>query len=487
MNHLQGDDDMNVRPFLINNEWTIGGAKPIVSINPADGSEVATVGRANKADVEAAIAAARAALKNPAWRDLKPHERAKYLYRMGDLLSADAERIARLQTKDNGKTIRETRGQVASAANTFRYYASVCETFESHVTPSRGNYWTMTVYEPVGVVSTIAPWNSPITLEAQKLAPALAAGNTVVHKPSSTTPMMALEYARIAVEAKLPPGVLNVVIGSSEVGDIMVEHPDVRMVSFTGGTEVGRRIAEICGRRLIPSSMELGGKSPHIVFADADLKKAIPSTGDGIFSGAGQSCVAGSRIFVEESVYEDYLAGLKAFAEAYRIGVPDDEATDMGPLASFSHRETVEKYVELGRQDGAKLVTGGSRPKGGAFDKGAYYTATILTGVDNRARVAREEIFGPVAVVIPFKNEADLIAQANDTNYGLASGVWTRDYPKAWRVARALEAGTVWINTYKQLSITTPFGGFKESGMGREKGYHNILHYMQEKGIYWGL
>ena len=478
---------MDVQPFLIDNAWVTGGGEPFVSTNPADGSDLAMVGGADASDVDAAVSAAKAALENPEWRDLKPHERALLLHRIGELLDSDTENLARLQMRDNGKTMRECRAMVGKAAASFRYFAAVCETFEGELPAPRGNNWPVTVYEPVGVVGAITPWNSPLTLEAQKLAPVLAAGNAIVLKPSEVTPLIALEHARIAVEAGLPPGVVNVVSGGGDIGRALVGHAGVDMISFTGGTKTGSAIAAEAGRLLKPVMLELGGKSPNIVFADADLAKAVEGAGLGIFSGGGQSCTAGSRIFVDEAILDEFVDGLRAFAQNFRFGPPENEDTDSGPLASFAHRDRVDELVEIGRGEGAHVLTGGARPGDGILAKGAYYPATILTGLDNRARISQEEIFGPVAVILPFKGEDDLIDQANDTVYGLAAGVWTCDYRRAWRVARAIRAGTVWINTYRQSAITSPFGGFKQSGLGREKGLQGMRTYMEPKAIYWSM
>jgi betaine-aldehyde dehydrogenase len=476
---------MHLQPFMIGNQWRDGQGIPFVSVNPSDGAEVARIAAAGPEDVNDAVKAARAALSSPSWAGLKHHERAGFLYRMADLVTASAEHLARVQMQDNGKTFSECLSQAKSAAATFRYYAAACETFESELTTQRGPSVTMTVYEPVGVIAAITPWNSPLTLEAQKLAPILAAGNTVVLKPSEVTPRVALEYARLTVEAGFPAGVVNVVTGAADVGRALVEHDGVDMVSFTGGTAAGRAIAAAAGQRLKPVVLELGGKSPHIVFADADLQKASTSVADGIFSGGGQSCIAGSRVFVEASIFEPFTEAFKAAARDYTLGAPDAPGTKMGPMVSFNHRDHVARAVELAREEGGQILVGGDLPSGEVFGQGAYYPATVIGGVTNRARVCQEEIFGPVAVVLPFENESDLIAQANDTEFGLAAGLWTADFAKAWRVARAIQAGTVWINTYKETSISTPFGGFKQSGLGREKGRQGMRTYMEPKGLYW--
>ncbi|WP_102818398.1 aldehyde dehydrogenase, partial [Burkholderia humptydooensis] len=398
------------------------------------------------------------------------------------------EALAQLQRRDNGKPISETRALVASAANTFRYFAACAETLDDALTPSRGDYLSMSVHEPLGVVAAITPWNSPIASDAQKLGPALAAGNAVVLKPAEVTPLASLALARLCEQAGVPPGVISVLPGKgSVIGDALVRDPLVKKVSFTGGTEVGRGIARLAAEKLMPLSLELGGKSPTIVFDDADLDHAVNGVLFGIFSSSGESCIAGSRLFVQRAIYDAFVARLVDAARKLRVGDPASERTQMGPLITAQHLGTVERYVALGRDEGGRVLCGGERPTGEGRDAGFFYLPTILDGLSNRARICREEIFGPVLVALPFDDEAALVAEANDSVFGLAAGIWTRDYKRAWRVARALDAGTVWINTYKQFSISTPFSGRKESGMGREKGSLGIREYMQQKSLYWGL
>jgi acyl-CoA reductase-like NAD-dependent aldehyde dehydrogenase len=477
-----------VLPILVAGEWRRGRGDVYESRYPADDSLNAELAAASIGDVEEAIEAADAARRRPDWADLKPHERGSILYRIGALLRSRADELAQLQRRDNGKPIGETRALVASAAGTFQFFAAACETLEETITPPRGDDLTMSVHEPMGVVAAITPWNSPIASEAQKLAPALAAGNAVIVKPAEVTPLAALELGRICMEAGVPPGVVSVLPGKgSVIGDAIVKHPLVKKVSFTGGTTTGRALARIAADKLMPVTLELGGKSPTIVFEDADLDHAVAGVLFGIFSSSGESCIAGSRLFVHESINKRFLERLVAAAEALRIGDPADPATQMGPLITAKHRESIERYVQLGLDEGGKLLTGGERPKGALYDRGWFYKPTILTGLANSARICREEIFGPVLVALPFHDEAELLAQANDSVYGLAAGVWTRDYKRAWRTARRLEAGTVWINTYKQFSISTPFSGVKESGVGIEKGRLGILQYQHQKSLYWGL
>jgi betaine-aldehyde dehydrogenase len=460
----------------------------LVSINPADGSLAGEVRRAMPADVDPAVQKAADAFHNTAWRGLRADQRATTLYEIGRRLSAEREPLARLQMRDCGKPLRECLNMVGSASACFRYYAALCETWQNEMTSPRGEYFSMALAEPFGVVAAITPWNSPIMNEAQKVAPALAAGNAVVIKPSEETPQLALELERICREAGLPAGLVTALPGFGEdVGAGLVRHPVVRMVSFTGGTDSGRAIARTAGERLIPAALELGGKSPHIVFDDADLDKAIAAVATGIFGSAGQSCVAGSRLFVQEKIYRKFVNAVIETAKEIRVGLPDDPRTQMGPLISLGHRDRVARYVDLAKSEGGNVVAGGRDPVGAEFAKGAFYEPTVIEGLRNSARVCQEEIFGPVLVALPFRDEEDAIAQGNGTAFGLAAGIWTADYARAWRVARALEAGSVWINTYKQSHVATPFGGFKDSGIGREKGLHGLRLYSQVKSIFWGL
>ncbi len=476
------------RKILVGGEWRPGGGPLYATTYPADGSVNAELRAADADDADAAARAADAAFRAGGWSGLKPHERARVLHRVAELIRARHEDLAQLQRRDNGKPIAETRALVASAANTFQFFAAAAEVMEDEITPSRGDYLTMSLHEPLGVVAAITPWNSPIASEAQKLAPALAAGNAVILKPAELTPLIALELGRILEEAGVPPGVVSVLPGrGSVVGEALVRHPLVRKVSFTGGTATGRRIAALAAEKLMPVSLELGGKSPNVVFDDADIAHAVAGVLFGIFSSSGESCIAGSRLFVQRGIHDAFVDRLVDAAEALRVGDPADPATQMGPLISEDHRRRVAGYVAAGLAEGGELLTGGRAPEGPPFDRGWYYLPTVVAGLDNRARMCREEIFGPVVAVLPFVDEDDLVAQANESVYGLAAGIWTADYRRALRVARRLEAGTVWINTYKQFSISTPFGGVKESGLGREKGRLGIRAYMTQKSLYWGL
>ncbi|EPQ6938344.1 aldehyde dehydrogenase [Pseudomonas aeruginosa] len=481
--------DLNpIQPICIAGEWRAGGGDLYESLYPATGEAVARLHAASLEDVEQAMTGAHRAFRESGWAQRKPHERAAVLYRIAALIRERSEELAQLQRLDNGKPIRETRNLVASAAATFQFFAAACETLEESITPSRGDFVSMSVYEPMGVVVAITPWNSPIASEAQKLAPALAAGNAVVVKPAEITPLAALALARICDEAGLPRGLVSVLPGKGAlIGDALTRHPLARRVSFTGGTRTGKHIARIAADKMMPVSLELGGKSPTMVLADADLDHAVAGVLYGIFSSSGESCIAGSRLFVASERYDEFMERLATGAAALRVGDPADERTQMGPLISARHRESVERYVEMGVAEGGRLRTGGVRPHGGAFDRGYFYTPTIIEGLTNGARLCREEVFGPVLVAMPFTSEEALIEEANDSCYALAAGIWTRDFQRAWRLGRAVQAGTVWINTYKQFSISTPFGGWRDSGLGREKGRLGILQYMEQKSLYWGL
>ena len=474
--------------LLLGGEWRTGGGEVLTPTDPATGRKLCTIHAATPAEVDEAARRGAAAAADPAWRALLPHERARYLARVAALIDRDAEQLAALQTANTGKTLAETRALVASAAGTFRYVAAALETLEEAVTPARGPYLTMTVHEPIGVVGAITPWNSPIASEAQKLAPALAAGNAVILKPAEWTPLIALALGRLVEEAGLPPGLLSVLPGhGSVVGDAIVRHPLVGKISFTGGTATGRAIGRVAAEKIMPVTLELGGKSPTIVFADADVDHALAGVLFGIFSSSGQSCIAGSRLFVQRTIYDSFVAQLVARTERLRVGPGTDPDTQVAPLVSTAHRDRVAGYVDLARSEGAQVLCGGAAPAGPAYGDGAYYLPTVLAGLPNNARACQEEIFGPVVVVLPFGSEDDLVAQANDTVYGLACGIWSRDYKRIWRVARAIDAGTVWVNTYKQFSASTPFSGVKESGLGTEKGREGIRSYTRQKSIYLGL
>ncbi|MDR0226379.1 MAG: aldehyde dehydrogenase [Burkholderiaceae bacterium] len=463
-------------------------AAEIISIDPANGQEIARIATTTPEQLDAAVTRAWQAFHHSGWKSLLPHKRALVLQAIADGLAAEKESLAQLQMRDNGKPLGECRGMVDSAIGTFRYYAGVCETLETDVTPARGDYVSLTVLEPFGVVAAITPWNSPIMNDATKVAPALAAGNAVILKPSEDSPLLAPELARIALSAGLPQDMLQVVQGrGADLGAALVAHPGIRMISFTGGTTSGRSIARVAGDRLVPAALELGGKSPHVVFADANRPHAVAAVVAGIFGSAGQSCVAGSRLFIEQDIYDEVLAQVVERARGLRLALPDAEGVEMGPLASFHHRERVAAFVDRARAEGGRVLCGGTAPTGAGFDGGAFYLPTVIDGLPASAASCQEEAFGPVLVALPFKDEADLIAQANGTAFGLACGIWTENFQRAWRVGRALEAGSVWINTYKQSVTSTPFGGFKNSGIGREKGIDGLRLYAQVKSMYFGL
>jgi acyl-CoA reductase-like NAD-dependent aldehyde dehydrogenase len=444
-------------------------------LEPATEEVLAEVPRATAADVDAAVARARAAF--PAWRAVAPGDRAAQLRRLADALEDRLEELAVLEARNAGKPIGDARGEMGMVVDTFRYYAGAPERLLGDTIPVAGGVG-FTVREPLGVVGLITPWNFPLTIASWKLAPALAAGNTVVLKPAELTPLTALRFAELALEAGLPEGVVEVVAGpGSECGARLVAHPDVAKIAFTGSTAVGRSIAAGAAETIKRVTLELGGKSANIVFADADLEQAAASAPGAVFGNAGQDCCARSRILVERGALDRFMEALEEAVDALRVGDPLDEQTQMGPLISAGQREQVASFVN----GDAPVAIQGSAPEGPGF----WFAPTVLCPVSNDDRAAREEIFGPVAAVIPFRDEAEAIALANDTIYGLSGSIWTRDGAKALRVARAVESGVLSINSNTSVRVSTPFGGFKQSGYGRELGPHATDAYTEVKTVYY--
>jgi acyl-CoA reductase-like NAD-dependent aldehyde dehydrogenase len=444
-------------------------------VEPATEGVLEEIPRAGAEDVDAAVARARAAF--PAWRAVAPDDRARLLHRLADAIAERHDELSLLEARNAGKPIGDARGEIGMVADTFRYYAAAPERLLGDTIPVAGGLG-FTVREPLGVVGLITPWNFPLAIASWKLAPALAAGNTVVLKPAELTPLTALRFADIALEAGIPEGVVNVVPGPGSVcGQRLVEHPDVAKVAFTGSTEVGRSIAAAAAQTIKRVTLELGGKSANVVFADADLELAAASAPAAVFGNAGQDCCARSRILVERSALDRFMEALEDAVEAVRVGDPLDEETAMGPLISAERREEVASFVA----GDAPVAIRGDAPDG----PGYWFPPTVLCPVGNDARAAREEIFGPVACVIPFRDEEEAVALANDTIYGLSGSIWTRDGAKALRMARAIESGVLSINSNTSVRVSTPFGGFKQSGYGRELGPHAVEHYSETKTVYY--
>lgn len=454
------------------------------SDNPTTGRAWYEAARGTAADIDRAVAAATRAFESPAWRDLSQTRRGALLRRVGELIGEHAEELAHTEATDNGKLLREMTAQLAGLPEYFFYYAGLTDKIQGDTIPASSvDVLNYTLREPVGVVGAITPWNSPLTLTAAKLAPLLACGNTAVIKPSEYTSASALALAPLFTAAGFPPGVVNVVTGwGSEAGAPLVDHPGVAKLSFTGSTATGSWIAERAGRRLVGAGLELGGKSPQLVFPDADVASAANGVVAGIFAAAGQTCIAGSRVLAHRSVYDELVERVVQRAGTIRIGDPLEPDTELGPLAMPAQLNKVEEYVAAGRADGGTVACGGGRPDVGLG--GWFHEPTVFTGLSNDARLCREEIFGPVVAVIPFDDDAEALRIANETNYGLAAGVWTKDLSRAHRAAASLDAGTVWVNMYRAMSPMSPRSGFKSSGMGVEHGTEVVREYTRLKSVW---
>jgi len=476
------------KQLFINGEWRdAASGKTIDVINPATEEVIAAVPSADRSDVDAAVAAARAALDGP-WSKLSARDRGRLLWQLGEKLMDKADQVAALETLHNGKPIFESRQiEIPAAAECLQYYAGWADKIHGETIPVKGNYLTYTLREPVGVVAAIVPWNFPLLLTSWKVAPALACGNTVIVKPASQTPLTALALAEIAQEVGIPPGVLNVVTGpGSTVGQLLVEHPGIDKIAFTGDTTTGKTIMRGSAETLKHITLELGGKSPNIVFPDADLDAAVRGATTGIFYGKGEVCAAGSRLLVDRSIKNEFIDKVAARAKKMAPGDPMDPKTRLGAISSKKQLEADLRYIETAKKEGATLVAGGGRADIGT-GKGYFLQPTVFANVTPEMTIAREEIFGPVLAAIEFADVDEAIARANATSYGLAAAVWTRDIKKAHYVARRLQAGTVWINTYNTYDTAAPFGGYKQSGFGREMSVHALQHYTQVKSVWVDL
>jgi aldehyde dehydrogenase (NAD+) len=461
--------------------------RTFVSYNPTTGKPWGMFADSSAHDVDAAVNAASAAFVGP-WGALSPTRRGRLLMKWGDKIAEHAARIAAMETAQNGKLYGEMRTQATIVQDWLYYFGGLADKVEGTVIPlDRTSVFNYTLREPLGVVAVIVPWNSPTFLTIMALAPALAAGNTVVIKPSEVTSASAIELARLAVEAGIPPGVVNVVTGLRGTGEALVDHPKVAKINFTGGDAGGRAIAAAAGKRLVSSILELGGKSPNIVFADADLDRAEAGVLAGIFAAAGQTCVAGSRAYIQRPIYDRFVERLVSRAKGIVLGDPMKAETQMGPVATSAQLAKDESMVRQAVADGAEILFGGGRARVAEFPDGYFFSPTILHNVEATNCLVRQEVFGPVLAVIPFDDEAEVIQAANDTPFGLASGVWTRDLRRAHIMARRLQAGTVWINTYRAMAFNSPFGGHKDSGLGHQNGIGAIQQYLQTKSVWCEL
>ena len=473
--------------MLIGGDWVHSGlGETFDSFNPFTGKAWAQIPRATPDDVDRAVGAARTAFANPDWRELSATQRGELLHSLGNLIAARADELAAFETRDNGKLISEMSGQLHYMPQWFHYYAGLADKLEGRVIPiDRPGMFNFTLEEPLGVVAAITPWNSPLMLGAWKLAPALAAGNTFVWKPSEHSSVSALEFGKLFAEAGFPPGVVNIITGfGQEIGDALVGHEDVAKVAFTGGDQTGQRVYETAARAIKPVTMELGGKSANIVFADAEFDNALKGVVSGIFAATGQTCVAGSRALIQRSICDEFVDKFLAFAATAKMGDPLDTKTQVGPITTQPQYEKILNYIQIAKDEGASCVLGGGPAERAECGDGWFIEPTVFVDVKPDMRIAQEEVFGPVLSVIPFDDDEEAIEIANGTIYGLAAGVWTTDIARCLKMAHRLEAGTVWINTYRATSYMSPFGGYKRSGFGRESGLSAIREYLQEKSVW---
>lgn len=471
--------------MLIGGQWQESrGGKRFPTLNPVNESVIAEVAQGNEADVDAAVKSARAAFESGPWSKMDARDRGRLINKLADLMEANLEELAALESLDNGKPIRDARAaDLPLAIDCLRYYAGWADKIHGDVLPIRGNFFCYTRREPVGVVGQIIPWNFPILMAAWKWGPALASGCTIVMKPAEQTPLTCLRLAELAQEAGFPAGVINIVTGYGETGAAIVRHPGVDKIAFTGHYETAQKIMVDAAKTLKRLTFELGGKSPNIVFADADLEAAVAGAEFGLFFNQGQCCCAGSRLFVEQSIHDEFVSKVVSRAKTRQLGDPLDPNTTQGPQVDADQFNKIMSYIDKGKTEGAKCLTGGSR----FGNKGFFVEPTIFTEVNDEMSIARDEIFGPVMSILPFKNTDDIIARANNTYYGLAAAVWTRDVQKAHRVAASVRAGTIWVNCYDVFDAAAPFGGFKMSGMGRELGEAALANYTELKTVTMSL